>query len=110
VTEARHITDLGVSELAEVERVEAELDSFVEKRAREARDAGRVEELWDKTVREYREKRHRANAEEWFDFHDNQIRSHVSSLGVLVSYHKRERAKYARILGLPEVGPGGEAA
>ncbi len=40
-----------------VERVEAELDAFVERRAREAKDAAKVEELWVKSEREHREKR-----------------------------------------------------
>ncbi len=85
-------------------RVEAELDTFIEKRAREARDAERVEEAWAKSVREYHAKHRNENAQAWFDYHDRLVRSHEDTLGSLIVYHRKERARYARVLGLPEVG------
>ena len=110
MTEAKDITNLSLEELVETERVEAELDSFIEKRAREAKDANRTAELWDKSVREYHAKHRNENAQRWHDYHDRLIRNHEDTLSSLILYHQKERAKYARVLGLPEMGPGGEAA
>ena len=103
MAEAKPIEELSPEELAEVERVETELDAFIEKRARQARDAATVEALWTKSEREHREKRRQAHAEEWYSYHDRLIRSHQDSLGSLVIYHQRERARYAKVLGLPEI-------
>jgi hypothetical protein len=101
VTEAKRIEDLTLEELAHTERVEAELDAFLEKRAREARDQGRIDELWTKTVREYHAKHRNENAQRWHDYHDRLLRSHEDTLGSLILYHRKERARYARILGQP---------
>ncbi len=45
------------------ERVEAELDRLVEKRAREARDAERVEETWAASVRLHHARQQETNRE-----------------------------------------------
>ena len=102
---ARPITDLNIGERDEVLRVEAELDDFVVKRAEKAETKGDEarEIAWQESVKKYHDKRRRANAEMWHRYHDDQIRSHEASLGVLITYHKRERARYARVLGLPEL-------
>jgi hypothetical protein len=110
VAEAKDITGLSLQELVEVERVEAELDGFIEKRAREARDQERTDELWPASVWRDRKKRRQQNAQAWFEYHDHIIRSHEATLGFLISYHKQERARFAQILDLPEIGQGGEEA
>jgi hypothetical protein len=110
VAEAKHITDLSLQELAETERVEAELDAFIEKRAHQAEDAENVANLWLKTEREHHEKHRKQNAQDWFEYHDNIIRSQEATLGFLVAYHKQERARFAHILGLPHFGQGGDEA
>jgi hypothetical protein len=76
VAEARHITDLSLEELAEVERVEAELDTFVEKRARQAKDAESTAALWLKTEREHREKKRSANGWGWIRHYEGLARAH----------------------------------
>ena len=73
---ARHISELSLEELAETERVEAELDAFVEKRARQAKDAENIAELWLKSEREHREKRRRANGWGWVRYHTNLAEVH----------------------------------
>jgi hypothetical protein len=108
--EARQITDLSPEELAETERAEAELDQFVERRARQSKDRESAEELWQQSVKEYHDKHRNVAAEKWYEYHDTQIRSHESNLGFLVRYHQKERARYARVLGtsgpLEEAGAG----
>jgi uncharacterized protein YifE (UPF0438 family) len=54
-TSERRKMDLDVEA---VERVEAELDAFVEKRAREKAEANRIEEEWAESERRVRKKRH----------------------------------------------------
>jgi hypothetical protein len=97
---AKQITDLSPEELAETERAEAELDQFVEKRARAAKDRKNAEDLWDRSVCEDRKKRRNKAAEDWYEYHDNMIQSHKATLGSLVNYHQKERARYAKILGI----------
>lgn len=102
--EARRIAGLSLDKLAEVERLEGELDQFVEKRARQAKDAAVVEEAWVESVRAFREKRRRQKALEWYEYHDCIIRSHEATVGSLVSHHCKERARYAQMLDLPQIG------
>jgi hypothetical protein len=99
---AKQITDLGPEELAEVERIESELDTFIEKRAREAKDAQSAEEVWQKSAKEHHEKRQNRVAQEWYFYHDRLIKNHQDTLGSLVLYHQKERAHYAQVLGISE--------
>ena len=77
---------------AHVEKVEAELDQFIERRAREARDAQRVEELWAKSEREHHEKKREENRAAWLQHERHMERLHLD----LADSH-RVRAK--RLLG-----------
>jgi hypothetical protein len=60
-----------------VERVEAELDSFIEKRARQAKDAECVEELWAKSTARDRARRREENRTLWVGFHSRLSRSYA---------------------------------
>ncbi len=60
-----------------VERVEQELDQFVERRAREAKDAAAVEELWAESTRRDRERRREANREAWREYERHLERVHM---------------------------------
>jgi hypothetical protein len=59
-----------------VERVEAELDAFVNKRARQAKDAERVQELWAESERREREKRRQQNGWGWIRHFEGLARAH----------------------------------
>lgn len=85
-------------EAEHVERVEAELDQFIEKRARESKDANQLEELWAVTEREVREKRRREHRDQWLGFHDHMRALH-SSLAA-------EHARKAAALQLEDPGGG----
>ncbi len=71
-----------------VERVEAELDAFVERRAREARDANKVEELWAASERRVRERRRRENCSLWYSHH-----CHLHEVHQALADRHRERAE-----------------
>lgn len=53
------------SEAERAEKLEAELDRIIERRAREARDEGRIEELWKDSVRREAMKRREINRRLW---------------------------------------------
>ncbi len=55
-----------------MERAEAELDRFIDRRAREAGDAQRVEEEWAESVRLYNGHRRETNREAWRSYHLEQ--------------------------------------
>ncbi len=65
----------------EVERLEAELDQFIERRARDREDANREEEAWKESTRRANEKRRRANRQEWAEFHGHMNRLHLALAG-----------------------------
>lgn len=76
-----------------VERVEAELDSFIEKRARERKDADTVEDLWRSSERAYRERRRRADRDAWADYHRDQAERLRRSMTALIEKHEEAAAK-----------------
>lgn len=71
------------------ERVEAELDRIIEKRAREARDAAAVEELWKQSEREHRGRRRRENRAAWYEFEMLLVHNHRK---LSEDHEKRARA------------------
>ncbi len=77
------------------EKVEAELDAFVERRAREARDAATVEELWASSARLHRQKRRQQNGWAWYRFYSNLAGLHRG-----LANENEEKA--ARVLALVE--------
>lgn len=66
-----------------VERVEAELDAFISKRAREMAEANRTEEMWRASERRHRRKVRLANGQAWIDCFDH-----------LALCHERRAAEY----------------
>ena len=83
---------------AHVEKVEAELDSFIEKRARQAAELEHVEELWAISVRRDRERRQQENQAAWYAFE-----VHMSELHASLSEEHRSKAEGL----LEEPGGGG---
>jgi hypothetical protein len=62
----------------QVERVEAELYAFVEKRARERNEANKLSELWEASERAHHEKRRQENQAGWYSFHFHMHQLHAS--------------------------------
>ena len=80
---------------AHVEKVEAELDQFVERRAREAKDAQRVQELWAESERKERNKRRQRNGWAWVSFYESLARAHWR----LAHEHEDKAAHVRELLG-----------
>ncbi len=59
----------GVMDAERTEAVESELDRIIERRAGEARDANRVEELWRESARAHSERRREELGAAWYDHH-----------------------------------------
>jgi hypothetical protein len=77
VAEARDITSLNLEELAEVERLESELDAFITKRAEQAKDAEHEDDLWAKRAARERRRRREENRTLWVEYHNRLSRSHA---------------------------------
>ena len=75
-----------------VERVEQELDQFVKRSAREARDTEKMAELWAESERRVQEKRREENREAWLAHERLMERLHLS----LADSH---RGKVEKLLG-----------
>ena len=84
-----------------VERVEAELDAFVEKRAREAKDAEKVEELWAESERKVHRKRRESNGAAWIDYHEG-----LASLHRTLAHEHESKADHVRELLTMEMSEG----
>ncbi len=54
-----------------IEVAEAQLDQFIERRAREARDAKLVEVAWAESVRRHQARRREQNRWEWIRFFEH---------------------------------------
>jgi hypothetical protein len=60
-----------------IEAVEAEIDQFTARRAREAGDANAIEELWAESVRRHHARRREENRQSWIAFHRGLARAHA---------------------------------
>ncbi len=80
--------DLAVTELAKLEKAEAEIDLFIERRGREFKDASAVEEMWRESTRAHRERRRQENAAAWHSFH-----RHMQELHATLSEEHRTKAE-----------------
>ncbi len=61
-----------------LERVEAELNGLVEKRAGQAAEQERVEELWAQSVKRDRERRREENRRAWLSYHLHLAGNHAA--------------------------------
>ncbi len=76
-----------------IEAVEAEIDLFIERRARDAGDAARVEELWKESTRAHREMRKQENAALWRAYHLRQAASLEAVAAALAASHRARAAR-----------------
>jgi hypothetical protein len=90
-----------------IDRVEAELDAFIEKRAREKANANRVDEFWDEQDRRHRERQREENRRDWCDFHRQMQTLHLG----LAAEHASRRSRLLAESGYElDETPGPEAA
>jgi hypothetical protein len=76
-------------EAAKTEAVETELDRIIERRAGEARDANRVEELWRESARAHSERRREELGAAWYGYHEHMKEVH----SMLARQHEIEALK-----------------
>ncbi len=80
-----------------VERVEAELDGLVERRAVEARDAERVEEMWASSIRLHHARRREENAAAWRAYHLEQAARLEATAAELAASHRARAAMLGEV-------------
>jgi hypothetical protein len=85
-----------------VERVEAELDSFILKRVREREDEPRIEEAWAESARRHAEKLRQDNEAAWYAFHLSQAERIERTAAQLAADHRARAEALAE-----EPGRGG---
>ena len=93
-----------------VERVEAEIDNFILKRARERADAPRIEEAWAESERAHREKRRQKNREAWYEFHLSQAEAVERTAASIAAEHRARAEALAEepvTTGIAAKGGGG---
>ena len=78
-------------DIARGELVEKELDTLIERRARNGEaDPDEQEEIWKESVRRFDEKRRQMARLEWHAFHCGQAERHRRTLEELISYHEMQ--------------------
>ena len=96
-----------INDVGAVERVEAGLDAFINKRSREREEANRVEAVWAESERRVREKRRQTNRQAWIEHHGHMNLLHLG----LAAEHADKRSRLMLERGYePEESPGPEAA
>ncbi len=73
-------------DVAHIENVEAELNAFVERRAKAASKAEAEEMMWKASVRRHNEKIRRKNRAAWFSYFCGQAQAHAA---IAADYERR---------------------
>ncbi len=84
-------------DLFDVEAVEMQLDRIMERRAVEARDTERVEELWKESTRAHRERRQEANRVAWRCFYLEQAERLERTAAELAASHRARAARLGEV-------------
>ena len=75
------------------ERVEAELERFIEKRARDRTKENAFEKAWAASERRHLEKRRKENAAAWCSFHLGQAERLEQTAAALAASHRQRAAE-----------------
>ncbi len=65
-------------DVSNIEAAEASIDQFIERRARDARDAAVIDEAWWDSEIRHRDRRREENREAWHGFHPHMQELHAS--------------------------------
>ena len=94
------------------EMVESELDGLIRRRdthRRQTEGERLEEELYEPSVRAWRERREEENRKAWREYHHDQAARHRATLEALATYHESEAAKLRRDDDAVVEGEGGQA-
>jgi hypothetical protein len=69
---------MDLFDVVTTEAAEQQIDAFIEKRSREAKDADAIEALWAVQDRLARQRNREANRQAWIAFHRGLARSHAA--------------------------------
>jgi hypothetical protein len=96
-----------IDDVEAVERAEASIDAFINKRHRGREKVNAEEEAWKESTRRVNETRRQVNRQAWIDYFDHMNRLHLS----LAAEHADKRARLMAEGGYElEESPGPEAA
>lgn len=96
-----------IDDVEAVERAEASIDAFINKRHRGREKVNAEEEAWKESTRRVNEKRRLADRQAWIDHFGHMHRLHLA----LADEHAAKRARLLAECGYePEEFPGPEAA
>jgi hypothetical protein len=93
--EPRGVLSLDLFDVEAAEKIEAELDRFIEKRARAGEDQRRVEAEWAISERRHRERRRERNRELWRYWHLDQAERLERTAAELATDHRAKTAALA---------------
>jgi hypothetical protein len=79
-------------EAERTEKLEAEIDRIIEKRAAERRDANRIEELWKESARKVNGRRREESRALWYGYHMDQA-ERIERVASEIAAGHRERAE-----------------
>ncbi len=83
-------------DIARSEQVESDFDAMIRRRGthrRQTKGERLIEELYEPSVRAWRERQEAENREAWRAFHEGQAARHRATLEALATYHEGEAAK-----------------
>ena len=80
-------------DVAHIEKAEAELNNFIERRAKAASKAEAEEDLWRASVRRHEEREKRIRDAERYRWHADQAERLRRTMTQLVDHHERQARK-----------------
>jgi hypothetical protein len=91
-----------LDEMAAVEKVEAELDAFITRRALKMNpEQQRVEDGWAESTRKHNERLRQERLWDRLDYHRRQLEAHTRTFERLIKRHKSGLRLVEEALGLP---------
>ena len=97
----------GDVDVAKVNAIEGELDSFVSRRDKQRRrDEGDrpPEEIWQESVRAYNARREQELWWAWLRWHQRMLNNHTKTSALITSHHRSEIERYERLLNIDYQG------
>ncbi len=94
-----------LDEVANVEAVEADLNRFIERRARHNNEANTAEMMWKASARKHHDKLRTERLLQRLDYHRSQLEAHTATFERLIRRHKSGLRLVEEALGI--AGEGG---
>ncbi len=89
-----------IDEVASIEKVEAELNGFIERRAKQNGRANAEEMAWKESTRKHNDKLRTERLWDRLDYHRRQLEAHTRTFERLIRRHKSGLRLVERELGI----------